>query len=107
MNDQWKNFASRSPQFGQYYARIQQQPSWVTRFAILAGLFVIVVPILILVVAAVTIFALVFFVAAFFAKLINTISNLFNSSTYQKNTPAQANQANGGRKNVRVIRRDE
>lgn len=81
------------------YDRIQRQPSWVLKLALVAAVLVIVVPLLILTFAAILIGVVVFTIGSLVASGLRVISDLF---TRRPTSPVQFDD---GRRNVRIIRR--
>ncbi len=86
----------RHPRAGQWYAQINQQPGWVTKTALTLALLVVVVPIVILTLAAVCVGILALLILGTIARIARFFSNPFNAGTKPRND---------GRQNVRVIER--
>lgn len=86
------------PSMGPMYRRFGGRPGWTWKLAIAAALLVIVVPIVLLLLAA----AVTFFVVLLIGSAIASVSD-FLKSTFGGVRPHEG----GGRRNVRVIRRDE
>lgn len=92
----WQEYVRVHPTMGVWYERYRRRPSWVTRGALLAGALVIVVPLVVLTVAAVVIGMGVFFVLSALAW----VAGLFSGVGATQRTPGD-----DGRQNVRVIQR--
>ena len=87
-------------QYRNWSNRINQQPSWVARIAMLVVALVILIPILILIFAAMLAGIIVFAILS----ILNGIANLFGLGNKREAGPRQAND---GRENVRVIIPDD
>ena len=83
------------PRFGGWYAAAGRQPSWAWKIAGTVALLVFIVPILLLTLAAVFAFAIVFGLLMLVSKVLSVFTGGGNSA---------APQRNDGRVNVRVIR---
>lgn len=86
------------PRFGGWYSRAAGQPSWAWKLAGTVALLVFVVPIVLLVCAALLAFAVVFGLA----MLVHWFVGLFGGGS-----GADKPRGDEGRRNVRVIRGDE
>ncbi len=82
------------PRFGPVYRRVTTQPSWVWGTAILLGALVFIIPLLLLAGAAVLTILIVWAVLGFVHRITRGVSGLFGGSPE-------------GRRNVRVVRRDQ
>ena len=91
----WRVYIRNSRTFGPIYERIERRPNWVARTALVAAALVVLVPLLVLFIAAIVVGAIVFLTLALIAAVLATVANLFNGLGLR---PA-------GRKNVRVIER--
>jgi hypothetical protein len=98
----------QDPRVGPLYARVSRRPGWTWKYAGLAAVAVIVVPIILLVMAAVATFVLVFVLLSIIAAVINVFRSLLpgprpgsHGTGSSGHTPPP--QADGGRRNVRVI----
>lgn len=83
------------PRFAGFYSRARGRPSWVWRAAILAALITIVVPVLLLTVAAALAFIAVFIVLSLVHSLLDATRGIFGGW-----------RGGRDRRNVRVIRPD-
>ncbi len=90
------NFESfrSDPRFARFYGTAGAQPSWVLKYAILAALLVLSIPIIALVLLVMLTFVVVFF----FLALVNGLLGLLR--------PRSRDLQETGRRNVRVIRSD-
>lgn len=86
----------RHPRAGVWVSRVGQQPGWVAKTALAVTLFVVVVPIVLLTLAAVAVGAVCFLVLGLLARAVALISGLFNGTGRKRDD---------GRRNVRVIDR--
>ena len=91
----WRAYVREHPTFGTYYARVERQPGWVVRLTLLAAVLVIVVPLMILTLAAVLTAGVVFVLASLVAR----VASLFTRG------PRDVGPTDDGRENVRVIER--
>jgi hypothetical protein len=98
----WKQRVRDDPRFGGYYRVVADRPSWVTRAAIFAVVLVVVVPLVLLTLAAVLVGAVVFTVLGAVAWVLHRIRLLTGAVPRpERRTPASTE---GDRENVRVIR---
>ncbi len=87
----------RSPSAGVYYARLSRQPGWVLKTAGFVALLVVVVPVVLLTLAAVIVGLICLAVLGLIASAIRGVAGLFR--------PATNRRQDDGRRNVRVIER--
>lgn len=92
----WKVYVREHPQYGTWYRRVEGRPGWVWKWAVGAALLVIVVPLILITLAAVAVGALVFLVLGAVASVLR----LFSSSPRHILRPPSGND---GRENVRII----
>jgi len=88
----WKQRVRDDPRFGGYYRVVADRPSWVTRAALMAVVLVVVVPLVLLTLAAVLVGVVVF-------TVLRLLTGAVPRTTRQ---PPQASEP--GRENVRIIR---
>jgi len=105
------------PAFGQWYARANRHPSWVTRWALFAAVLAVVVPMVLLIVTAVVVGVIVFVMLSVLGRIMNLFATAPGSpapgsipggnapGSSAPGTEPQESQAGGGRQNVRVIQR--
>ncbi len=86
----------RHPSAGMWYAHASKQPGWVTKTALTAALLVVVVPVVLLTLAAVVIGLICFTVLGLIASAGRFITGLFDGSHKPRDD---------GRRNVQVIDR--
>ena len=86
----------RAPGAGVWYTRISRQPGWVTRTALIIAILVVVLPLLLLTLAAVMVGAACLLVLGLVAQVVRFFSNLFGGGLRSRDD---------GRRNVRVIER--
>lgn len=79
-----------------WISRVSQQPGWITKTAIAVALLVVVVPIVLLTLAAVFVGAICFLILGLAARAAAFISGLFNGSHRKRDD---------GRRNVQIIDR--
>ena len=98
MNERFAHFGSdaRFQSVRGWYTTVQRQPSWVVKFAAAAAALMIIVPIALLVLAAVLTFVLVFTVLSLAHRAGDAIRSLFVRSGAQT-------WPDDGRRGVRVI----
>ncbi len=84
----------RHPGMGVWYTRISRQPGWVTRTAVFMALLIVVVPVVVLTLAAVFVGLACLLVLGLIARVGRFITGLLGGS---------AKPRNDGRRNVRVI----
>lgn len=89
----WQASFREHPAFGPWYQRTASRPSWVTRSALGAAVLVVVIPLVLLTLAAVVVGLGVFFVLSAAASVANLLGGGF------------ARRGGDGRRNVRVIER--
>lgn len=92
----WKVYVREHPKYGTWYRRVEGRPGWVWKWAIGAALLVIVVPLILITLAAVVVGTVVFVVLGFIASVLR----LFLPSDRPVKTPSNAD---AGRENVRII----
>ena len=94
---QFNDYVQQHPSMGQWYVRAQR-----SRFplmaALAAGFIIVVVPLFLLIIAAIVIGFVVFVIASVLQGIVNTFQSLFGSGT----TPPTAPDTEG-RQNVRII----
>ena len=93
----WKTYVREHPQFGRWYVGVERQPSWVVKAAAIAGVLVIVVPVVLLTLAALVVAGLVFLVGSLLARILRLFGNPMREPVRYP--------ADDGRENVRVIDR--
>ena len=93
----WRVYVRGHPQFGPWYQRVESKPGWVWKAAITATLLVIVVPLILLTLAAVLVGVLVFACLGLVAAVMKLITG--GLSPRDPRTPSP----HDGRQNVRVI----
>jgi len=101
----WRMYIKQHPSIGPWYARIERQPSWVVKAATIAALLVVVLPLLMLTLAAVLVGLCVFFLLAALLTILNLVGKLISG---QYHLPSKSDKTDGrddGRRNVRVIHR--
>jgi len=98
----WKQRVRDDPRFGGYYRVVADRPSWVTRAALMAVVLVVVVPLVLLTLAAVLVGAVVFTVLGALAWGLHRIRLLTGAVPRTTRQPPQASEP--GRENVRIIR---
>ncbi len=86
----------RHPGAGVWYTRVSRQPGWVTKTALVMALLVVVVPIVLLTLAAVAIGLICLLVLGLVASAGRFISGLFDGSLKRQDD---------GRRNVQVVDR--
>ncbi len=94
----WRVHINRYPTLERWYTRVDRRPGWVVQLALLAAVFVVVVPLLMLVAAAVFVGLLVFVALSAIVRIMAVVSDGWRRITGHRN-------ASGGRQNVRVVRR--
>ena len=86
----------RNPLAGAWVSRVSQQPGWVTKTAFAVTLFVVVVPIVLLTLAALAVGAVCLLVLGLIARAAAFFSGLLSGTRPKRDD---------GRRNVRVIER--
>ncbi len=103
----WRVYMSRHRTFGPWYERVQRQPGWVVKLALTATVLVVVVPIVVLTLAALVVGLVVFTIAGLVAVgmrvLGGGVGNLFAFGRRSRSSSPGA--LDDGRRNVRVLRR--
>ncbi|MBI1375630.1 MAG: hypothetical protein GC159_23210 [Phycisphaera sp.] len=84
----------RQSPMGGWYTAASAQPSWVLKLAALAAAIIVFVPVLLLALAGVLAFAIVFIVGGLVHRAGAALSGLFSA------------RPDDGRRNVRVVRHD-
>jgi len=87
----------RHPGAGMWYAKVNQQPGWVVKSALAVALLVVVVPIVLLTLAAVLVGVTCLLVLSIVASIVRSFTGLFS--------PGALRSQDDGRRNVRVIHR--
>lgn len=95
----WRFYIRQHEVLGPWYARIERRPSWVAQIALIAAALVVVVPIVLLAMAAVVVGLAVFIVLGLVAQLAIMIR-----LGWARITSAGLDFPNRNRRNVRVIR---
>jgi len=90
----------RHPGAGLWYTRVRSQPGWVVKTAIGVALLVVVVPIVLLTLAAVFVGLVCMLALSLVAAVVRGVSELFKPGT-----PGSLKSQDDGRRNVRVIDR--
>ena len=98
--EHYEAYARQHPRFGTWYTSVRRQPNWAIKAALAAATLVVVVPIVILTLAAVLTGMVVFSFLALVAGGLRSIRSLFDFS--EPSAPAPRDD---GRRNVRVIQR--
>ncbi len=91
-----EEMSRRHPGAGRLYARVRRQPGWVTRTAFIIAVLVVVVPILLLTLAAVAVGLACLLVLGLVAQIGRFFANLFRGGLGREDD---------GRRNVRVVER--
>jgi len=97
----WRVYLRNHPTMGPWYARAQSKPHWVTKAALAAVVLTVVVPLALLMMAALVIGFITFMVLGVVAVLIQQVRLLFAGP---RRDPAPT--SGDGRINVRVIQDD-
>jgi hypothetical protein len=87
----------RHPGAGIWYTRVSSQPGWVIKTAMGVALLVVVVPVVLLTLAAVFVGVTCLLALSLVAAIVRGVSGLFQ--------PATLKSQDDGRRNVRVIHR--
>ncbi|MBH07124.1 MAG: hypothetical protein CMJ20_12470 [Phycisphaeraceae bacterium] len=101
----WRVYVQNNPTLGPMYAKIQSKPSWVWKIAIATVILIVVIPLGLLVVTAMLIGLMVFFLLGALATLLGSLKRIFRSedTSMFNQTP---NTDKDARINVRVIHHD-
>ena len=91
---QWKVYVREHPQYGQWYRRVEGRPGWVWKAAVTAALLVVVIPLVLISLAALLVGALVFIVLGVIASILRL---------FQPTDRTPAGPPSDGRENVRII----
>ena len=91
----WRVYIRNHSRLGPWYVRLERQPGWVTKAALLAAVLIVVVPIGLLTLAALVVGVVVFVVLGAVAWLLGAAGRLLGGRT------------DSGRVNVRVVHRQE
>lgn len=97
----WRVYIHQHPTLGPWYASVNRRPGWVTRTAVLAAVLVVVVPLLLLALAAVFVGLFVFVTLGLVGQVVAVVSDGWARAT----SGTQALWGRQGRRNVRVVRR--
>jgi len=81
---------------GGFYRKVNAQPSWVTRLALFAAILIVVVPIMVMTLAAMIAFGVVFLLGAGVHRVNTFFRGLFSGGS----------SGDTMRRNVRVVRHD-
>ncbi len=95
----WRVYIRKHPSFGPWYARVERRPGWVAGIAMAAAAVVILVPLLLLTVAAIFVGVVVFVTLGAIVWAVALVRSLIAQVTL--GTRGRGD----GRQNVRVIRR--
>ena len=93
-------YIRQHPRFGPWYSRVQRQPNWVVKLAVLTAVLVFVLPLVLLTLAALVAAAAVFTVLALVTRGLAVVGSLFDFRE-----PDAPPYRGDGRENVRVIER--
>ena len=96
----WHTNLRDHPQAGIWYQRVQAQPSWVVKAAVTVAIMVVVVPLLLLTLAAVAVGLLTFLVLGAAAAVVGALRGVLSPGSGHDMKVS----GDGGRINVRVIR---
>lgn len=95
----WRFYIQNHPRYGKWYSTISRQPRWIVKAAIVAA----VVPIVLLTIGALVVGIVVFVVLGLITSLIGAVIRIVGGTSVSGGVAAPGN---GGRVNVRAIRRD-
>ena len=99
----WRMYINNHPRFGPWYRQVRNKPSWVVKAALVAAILTIVVPVAMLMIAAVVVGVTIFAVLGVIAWVLLQVRLLWHRITGGHVSPPSA--ANDGRVNVRVVER--
>jgi len=92
----WRVYVREHRQFGPWVQRIDRQPGWITKAAIIAALLAFVLPLALLTLAAVMVGVVIFLTFALIATGLAAVARFWAGLTGRLG-------ADDGRRNVRVI----
>ena len=95
----WRVYVRDHPQYGRWYQRVEGRPGWVWKSAITAAVLIIIIPLVLLSLAAILVGVLVFLVLG----LIASILRLFQPGNRSGQPPMSPRSADDGRENVRIM----
>jgi EamA domain-containing membrane protein RarD len=98
--EHYEAYLRQHPRFGTWYTSARRQPSWAVKAALAAAGIVVVVPVVLLTLAAAITGLVVFGFLALVAGGMRSLGSLFDFSEPQAPTPRD-----DGRRNVRVVQR--
>jgi len=98
----WRVYMRQHPTLGPWYARVERRPGWVVQIALLAAVLVVLVPLFLLVAAAVLVGLAVFLVLGVLVQILRVLSGWRD----RIGSRSSGTSIGDGRQNVRVIRRD-
>lgn len=99
----WRVDPEEYPNLGRWYINIQRQPSWALKTALLAGALVIVVPLVVLAIAAIVVGVAVFFVMSLIAGLLRIVRDITSFGRPGDASNPQQTRQGDGRVNVRIM----
>lgn len=94
----WRSDIGQHPQFGIWYRRVQTQPSWVVKASLTLAALVVIVPLVMLALAALVVGVAAFLVLGVIANVVQAFQAAFGTSAGPAPMPRDS-----GRINVRVI----
>lgn len=103
----WRVYIREHPQFGTWYRRVENKPGWVWKAAAICAMLVIVVPLVLLTLAAAVVGLVVFAVLGLVAMVLNAFAGIFGDGSSEQSPMARRGSGHGrnhdGRENVRII----
>ena len=94
----WRVYVRNHPKLGPLFVRVEQKPGWVWKIAMLAAVITVVVPLMLLAMAALLVGLVVFITLGILASIISSVTGLCGAGrSVPTNDPDE-------RVNVRVMR---
>ena len=90
----WRQYLRSHPRFSVWYERLDRSPGWVNRIAVTAAVLTVVLPLVLLALAALVVGVIVFTLLSIVARLLALLAG-------------GGAAVPDGRVNVRVVRRDD
>lgn len=100
----WKVYVRQHPRYGVWYQRVERQPSWVVKTAVALAVLIVVVPLVLLFLAAVAVGLIAFLVLGVAAAIWGGVARLLGGGGGGPLKPRPGWRHDDGRRNVRVIR---
>lgn len=101
----WRMYVQQHQTFGPWYNRVQRQPSWVVKLALIAAVLTIVVPVVLVSLVALVVGLVVFTVLGIIASVLGAVRALVSGKNKTSAVDSGDSYFDGERRNVRILRK--